>query len=61
MLLGNVVQADFSPSGQARNEHSLNRWGFKISIRPVYGLKHAAYKDILSEEKYHDMVNRFGS
>ncbi|CAD8163525.1 unnamed protein product [Paramecium octaurelia] len=37
LMLGNVIQADFSPSGQVRNEHSLNRWGFKITIRPVYG------------------------
>ncbi|CAD8078334.1 unnamed protein product [Paramecium sonneborni] len=37
LMLGNVIQADFSPSGQVRNEHSLSRWGFKITIRPVYG------------------------
>lgn len=37
VLLGNNISIDFSPSGHARNEHSLNRWGFKITIRGIYG------------------------
>ena len=38
VLLGNHMQADFHPSGHARNEHSLSRWGFKFTVKPIYGL-----------------------
>jgi len=38
VLLGNTIQVEFSSSGLAKDEHSLNRWGFKIGVRPIYGI-----------------------
>lgn len=29
ILLGNVVEADFSSSAHSKDEHSLSRWGYK--------------------------------
>ncbi len=41
MVLGNHIQSEFHPSGHARNEHSLNRWGFKFTVKPIYGVEKA--------------------
>jgi len=44
-MLGNSLQVDFSSSGQAKDEHSLNRWGFKLKIRPIYGISNYILRD----------------
>ena len=35
VILGNVLQVEFSSSGHAKDEHSLNRWGFRVTARPI--------------------------
>jgi other hect domain ubiquitin protein ligase E3 len=39
ILLGNIVIVDFTSSSQVKDEHSLNRWGFKLTAKPIYGTK----------------------
>jgi len=53
VMLGNSLQVDFSSSGQAKDEHSLNRWGFRLKIRPIYGV--ANY--ILKDSNYSNILN----
>jgi len=45
VMLGNSLQADFAPSGQVKDEHSLSRWGFKLRVRPIYGVGNYILKD----------------
>jgi other hect domain ubiquitin protein ligase E3 len=61
LLLGNTIQAEFHPSGQVRNEHSLNRWGFKIQVRPLYGLQKSQLRKTLKEGETATIMKRFKS
>lgn len=39
LLLGSSISMDFMSSGHAKDEHSLNRFGFKFGLRPAYSGK----------------------
>lgn len=39
LLLGSSIMMDFVSSGHAKDEHSLNRFGFKFGLRPSYSGK----------------------
>lgn len=45
VMLGNSLIVDFTSSGQAKDEHSLNRWGFRLKIKPIYGVQNYILKD----------------
>lgn len=47
---------DFMSSGHAKDEHSLNRFGFKFGLRPSYSGKIDYNKSDLEE-----VISRFGS
>lgn len=47
---------DFVSSGHAKDEHSLNRFGFKFGLRPSYSGKIEYDKGDLEE-----VVSKFGS
>ncbi len=36
LLLGNNVQVDFNTSGTAKSNTNLLKWGFKVSLKPLY-------------------------
>lgn len=36
MMLGNQLTMEFHSSGNTRNEHSLNRYGFRVGVRPAF-------------------------
>ena len=38
-MLGDHLSVKFVISHRGRNETSLQRWGFKLKIKPVYGSK----------------------
>lgn len=38
VILGNTLSVEFSSSQHARDNHALNRWGFRLSARPIYGI-----------------------
>ena len=38
IILGNVISVEFTSSGHAKDEHSLNRWGFKLIAKPIYSI-----------------------
>lgn len=39
LMLGNNISLEFTSSGQAKDEHSLNRYGYRVGVRPVYSGK----------------------
>ena len=59
VLLGNHISAEFHPSSHARNEHSLNRWGFKFTVKPIYGIDKSGLKKLLKEEDLKAISQRF--
>ncbi len=36
ILLGNNIQVDFNTSGVAKSNTNLNKWGFRLILRPIY-------------------------
>lgn len=36
LMLGNQLNMEFHSSGNTRNEHSLNRYGFRVGVRPAF-------------------------
>ena len=39
-LLGNIVQVDFNSSGQAKSNLNLNKWGYRLILKPIYSFSH---------------------
>lgn len=39
LMIGDTFSGEFTSSGQAKDELSLHRWGFRITVRPIYGIK----------------------
>jgi len=33
------MSAEFSPSSHVREESSITKWGFRVTVRPIYGLQ----------------------
>eukprot|EP00828_Plagiopyla_frontata_P047699 TRINITY_DN889_c0_g1_i4.p1 TRINITY_DN889_c0_g1~~TRINITY_DN889_c0_g1_i4.p1 ORF type:complete len:518 (+),score=97.52 TRINITY_DN889_c0_g1_i4:186-1739(+) len=60
-ILGNNVQIDFTSSGQAKDDQSLMRWGFKINIKPVFGIKNAFHILLPSNSSIDSLIQRFGN
>jgi|JI61114BRNA_FD_contig_61_1266559_length_1750_multi_2_in_0_out_0_2 hypothetical protein len=56
MMLGSQLTMEFHSSGNTRNEHSLNRYGFRVGVRPAYSGRLELEKSDIA-----DIINRFGS
>ncbi|EGR31902.1 hypothetical protein IMG5_100520 [Ichthyophthirius multifiliis] len=62
ILLGNSIQVDFQSSGHAKDEKSLSRWGYKINVRPIYGMNKKMWQEeIQNEEDFIKLKIRFGN
>ena len=60
LLIGNNIQIDFSSSPHSKDEHSLNRWGFKVRIKPIYRFSRFMLKNSNLSGVLRDVEARFG-
>jgi hypothetical protein len=49
LMLGSSITMEFASSGNARDVHSLNRYGFRVGARPAYSGRVEIDKNTLAE------------
>lgn len=60
ILMGNNIQVDFSSSPHNKDERSLNCWGFRVRIKPIYRFSRFALKNSNLSNFLKDVEDRFG-
>ena len=60
LLIGNNLQIDFSSSPHNKDERSLNCWGFKVRIKPIYRFSRYVLKNNSLNGALKEVEGRFG-